>query len=184
MNLFDIICLIILGFAAWKGFQKGFIVEVFGILALFAGIYGGIHFSDGVANWLQKSVDIKEEWLPAASFTITFIGVLVGIHFLAKAVTKLLNIAQLSIINKIAGALFGLLKAAMILSIILMLIHPLNEQIRLLSDDVKEESLFYHPIHDLSSTIVPAVKDSDFYHYLEKQGWVPKELPFNLDEII
>lgn len=184
MNVFDIICLILLAYAGWKAFRKGFVIEIFGILALFAGIYGGIHFSDGVAEWLSNSVKMKEEWLPAVAFTVTFLLVLVSVYFLGRMVTKLLDIASLSIFNKIAGAFFGILKYALIMSVILMLIHPLNEQLNFISDETKESSLLYQPLHDLSSTVIPAIKESDFYAYLEQQEWVPKELPFQLDEAI
>jgi membrane protein required for colicin V production len=46
MNSIDILLIIPLVYAAWKGFKHGLIIEVFTLLALFVGIYVGIHFSD------------------------------------------------------------------------------------------------------------------------------------------
>ncbi|MFT4682617.1 MAG: membrane protein required for colicin V production [Flavobacteriales bacterium] len=184
MNVFDIICLILLTYAGWKAFRKGFIIEIFGILALFAGIYGGIYFSDGVARWLSENVKMKDEWLPAAAFTATFLIVLIAVYFLGRMITKLLDIASLSLVNKIAGAFFGVLKWALIISVALMLFHPLNEQVELISKETKESSLLYQPIHDLSSTVIPALKESDFYKYLQEQEWITKELTKSADGFI
>lgn len=181
MNVFDIICLVVLAFAGWKAFQKGFVIEIFGILALFAGIYGGIHFSDGMAKWLNQQVEIKEEWLPAAAFTLTFLIVLIAVYFLGRMITKLLDLAALSMLNKVAGACFGLLKSALIISVVLMLIHPLNETLNFISKETKENSLLYQPLHNLSGTVIPAIKESDFYEYLQGKDWIPKEMPFNTD---
>ena len=46
MNFIDVLILIPVIYAAWKGFKHGLIIEVFTLLALVVGIYAGIHFSD------------------------------------------------------------------------------------------------------------------------------------------
>jgi len=52
-NHWDIILFIPLAFAAWKGFRKGFIVELASIIALIAGIYIAANFSEVTANKLK-----------------------------------------------------------------------------------------------------------------------------------
>ena len=45
MNYLDIIIIIPLIWGAYKGFRKGFIIEIASLIALILGIWGGINFS-------------------------------------------------------------------------------------------------------------------------------------------
>ena len=75
MNYLDLFILLPLAYAAWTGFRKGFVIEVFTLLAFFFGIYAGVHFSDYTAEKLAGEIDINTVYMPAISFTITFIVV-------------------------------------------------------------------------------------------------------------
>lgn len=44
MNFLDLIIILPLIYAAYKGFKHGFIIELFTLLAIIVGIYVGIHF--------------------------------------------------------------------------------------------------------------------------------------------
>ena len=46
MNVLDIIILVLLVLGLINGFRKGLFVEVASLVALVAGIYGAIHFSN------------------------------------------------------------------------------------------------------------------------------------------
>jgi membrane protein required for colicin V production len=75
MNFIDIIICIPLIYAAYKGFKHGLIIEVFTLLALFVGLYVGIHFSDFVANFLKETLEWESVYLPIISFTLVFLAV-------------------------------------------------------------------------------------------------------------
>ena len=53
MNFLDFIFIALFLFAAWKGFKRGFVIELFTFLALFLGLYAGIHFSNFVSIFLR-----------------------------------------------------------------------------------------------------------------------------------
>ena len=53
MNVFDIIVTLTLGFGFFKGFKKGFVVEVASLGALFLGILGAVKFSSFVAQQIK-----------------------------------------------------------------------------------------------------------------------------------
>src|ERR1044071_2990815 len=103
MNFLDILLLIPLGYAAWKGFQHGFIIELFTLLAILVGIYVGIHFSDFVAAWMKKAFSGGPPHLPVIPFTITFLGVGAMIYFGGKVVEKMIKVVNLSPVNKVFG---------------------------------------------------------------------------------
>ena len=117
-NHWDIILFLPLLWAAWKGFKKGFIIEVASIVALIAGIYLAANFSEVTANALKEWLDIEGSWLGYLSFLITFILAVFGVYALAKVIEKAVNLAALKLVNKLAGLVFGVLKVALILSLI------------------------------------------------------------------
>ena len=72
MVFVDILIIIPLIYAAWKGFKHGIIIEVFTLLALFVGIYAGIHFFDFAGDLYGASLEIAfiarirdERWFPS-----------------------------------------------------------------------------------------------------------------------
>lgn len=177
MNVIDLVLIIPLLWAAWRGFRKGLIVEVFSLLALFAGIYGGIHFSDQVAMWLSDEISIKESYLPVVSFAVTFIAVVIAVYFIGKAIEKVAHMAALKPVNKILGAAFGIAKVALIISLSLVFLDPLNRSAQLIPEESIEESFLYSPVKGFSLVILPVIKESSFWESLKNKKLLP-----NLEE--
>ena len=59
MNYLDVIFIVPLIWAGFRGFKKGLIIEVSALIAFGLGIWGGIHFSDFVAELLSDSIESK-----------------------------------------------------------------------------------------------------------------------------
>ena len=88
MNYLDFILLVPVVIGAWKGFKKGFIIEVFTLLALFAGIYGAIHFTDYIAEILKENLSVESEYMPIIAFLVTFLLVGAMVYFWVKCWKK------------------------------------------------------------------------------------------------
>lgn len=161
MNTFDIVltALLIFGFA--KGLFKGLFVEVASLVALIAGIYGAIHFSNFTANLLSNYVDLDEKYLTLVSFAITFAVIVIAISLIGKIFTKIANFAQLGLLNKLLGGVFGALKIGLILSVVLIIFSKLNDSIPLVSKNQQEQSVLYQPIKKLAPTIFPNFFEGD-----------------------
>ena len=108
-------------FGLVRGFMKGLFVEVASLVALIAGVYGAIHFSNFAAEFLQTKTEWTEQTINITAFAITFVIIVLAIGLAGKALTKLADFAALGIINKLAGGAFGALKIALILSVVLFL---------------------------------------------------------------
>ncbi len=156
MNYFDLIFVVPLLWGAYKGFSKGLIVSVASLVALLLGIYGAIRFSGFVGTLVSENVNIQDNYLPLVAFAITFVGIVVGIHFIAKMMSKLAKAIALGWLNTLAGILFGLLKSAFIISIFIFIFDKIDTSNNLLSKDLKEESLLYGPIKTLAPAIFPS----------------------------
>ncbi|RLD31428.1 MAG: CvpA family protein, partial [Bacteroidetes bacterium] len=118
INLLDIIILIPLLLFTWQGYRKGFIIEVATLAALLLGVYFALYFSDYAASLLTDYFTIDEKYLAALSFIVTFIVVVVAVIVIGKIVQKFVNLLLIGFLNKAAGAIFGLLKGALLVSIL------------------------------------------------------------------
>jgi membrane protein required for colicin V production len=163
MNYLDILLLIPILIGAWRGFKKGFVIEIFTLLALLVGIYAGIHFSDYMATILRDSLGIETEYLPAIAFTVTFLLVGAMVYFLGKLIEKGLKIVALGMVNKIAGLFFGVVKMVFILSAALVILESYDEKGNFIPSNLKSDSLLYEPIKKTSLTVIPALKYSDLF---------------------
>jgi membrane protein required for colicin V production len=181
MNHVDIALMLVLALGVWRGFKKGFIISLFDVIGLGLGVYGGIHFSDAFAEWLKTEFNIGIDWLPFSSFLVTLLLILLVIHLLARAITKVLKLAMLGMVNKVGGAVFGLARSVLFVSLALLFLHPLNKKSQFVSDEALEASLLYTPIYLTATTVVPALLTSDFYEYLDENDWIPRHLRDSLE---
>ena len=157
MGVIDIVlgALILLGLI--RGFMKGLFVEVASLLALVAGVYGAIHFSNFAAEFLQTKTAWNEKTINITAFAITFVVIVLAIAFAGKALTKLANFVALGILNKLLGAIFGALKIALILSIVLNIFDKMNKTIAFVDNDSIESSVLYAPVKSLVPLIFPDI---------------------------
>jgi membrane protein required for colicin V production len=157
MNIFDIIITALLLFGFVRGLVKGLFVEVASLVALIGGVYGAIHFSYLISNFLKEYVTWNTEYISLAAFAITFIVIIVVISLLGKALTKIANFASLGIINKILGGVFGVLKIGLILSVVFIFFGKMNETIPFIKKETLEESILYRPVKKITPTIFPSI---------------------------
>ena len=157
MSVIDIVLGALILFGLVRGFMKGLFVEVASLIALVAGVYGAIHFSNFTAEFLQTRTDWNEKTINITAFAITFVIIVLAIGLAGKALTKLADFAALGIINKLAGGVFGALKIALILSVVLNVFDKLNNTITLLDGDTKQDSELYKPVKSLVPMIFPNI---------------------------
>lgn len=153
MNWLDIVLLTFLGFAAVKGFMRGSIVELCELLGLVLGIWAGVHLNDRVSAWLGLGPDME-----VAAFVILFLVVLVGVHVLGRALTKLIDLAQLSLPNKLAGVVLGLLRSAFVLSVLLNVMMARQAAGWPPDERARKGSSLHDPIRAFAPAILPALE--------------------------
>lgn len=155
MNTIDIIIGIILIFGTVNGFLKGLFVEITTLVGLVLGVYGAIHFSHFLGNFLKDYVTWDESMLQLVSFAGTFLIILIGMVLLGKAMTKIAETIALGFFNKLVGAIFGLVKYALILSIVLLVYDEINASLRFVEKEKVKKSILYEPVKNFAPTIFP-----------------------------
>ena len=157
MNVFDIVIAALLIFGFVRGVMKGLFVEVASLAALIGGVYGAIHFSYFIGNFLKEAVSWDQEYVSLAAFAGTFITIIVTIALLGKMLTKLADFAALGVINKILGGVFGAIKIGLILSIVFIFFGKMNDTIPFVKKDTLDKSILYAPVKKIAPTIFPSI---------------------------
>lgn len=161
MNIFDIIIASLLLFGFVRGLMKGLFVEVASLVGLIAGVYGAIHFSYFLGDWLNNSLDWDEKYITLVAFAGTFVIIIIVITLLGKILTKIADFASLGILNKLLGGVFGALKIGLILSVVFIFFGKMNDTIPFVKKESLEESILYKPVKKIAPMIFPSIIKGD-----------------------
>lgn len=168
MNVLDIVLIAFIGLGLVRGLINGFFVEIASVVALVAGVYGAIHFSNYAETFIAQNSQWDEKTINIVAFAVTFVIIIMVIAIAGKALTKLADFAALGILNKLLGALFGGLKIALILSVILNIFDSFNRAIPMTDEETIENSALYTPMKSFVPAIFPILMEKK--KSLEQEG--------------
>lgn len=174
MAILDIILAVLLIYGFYKGFTKGLVVEVASLASLLVGLYGAIHFSFFIGDWLNTKVDWNAQSIQVAAFALTFIAILMIVSLVGKILTTIIDAAQLGFLNKIAGAAFGIAKIALIASVLLNIFGKMNDTITFVKQETLDETVLYKRVKDFAPTVFPSI--------LEKVENFKEDNPFKTED--
>lgn len=152
MSYIDIILGGLLIFGLIRGIKNGLFVELASLLSFFVGIYLAVKFSYLVGGFIGDSKSAK-----VFAFIITLIAVVVGIHLLAKLFSKIASFVFLGWLNMLGGAVFAVLKTAILLGIVLSLFQKVNIDNAIISKETQENSIFFNPVMKTSEVLLPVL---------------------------
>ena len=140
-------------FGAVSGFRKGLLLEIVGILAFVLGIVGGFKLMELGMTYLDEYFEDFDHLLPFISFLVIFLAILLLVNLVGKAVKKMVDMTLLGGVDKFAGAIVGIAKWAIGLSIILWLTHHFG--IELPGQD--EDLVLYPYLTDLGPNLIQSM---------------------------
>lgn len=163
MNYLDIIFALPLVWGIFRGFKKGLVIEVASLVAAVAGVWGAIHFS----YFISGILNLTSPYSPLISFAITFVIIVIVVFIFAKLLEKSVNLLALGFINKLAGAFFGFLKIAFILSILLLIINKATADKPLIPEETQKGSVLYQPISIFAPYVIPKLNFEEIKNKIE-----------------
>ncbi len=155
MNWLDIVILCLAGIGLVKGLFDGLIKQVVSLVALVLGIV----FCGMAASWLRGYL-IGFDWLPEGgvsvlSYILGFL-LIVGVVLAAgEIVSRLVSVTPLSVVNHLAGGLFGALAMVLFISLCFNLLELIDKGSVLIHNEAKVESRFYYSVKVIVPTIFP-----------------------------
>ena len=173
--LIDIISVILLVMALFKGLRKGFIVAVFSFAAYLVGLAATIKLSALVADYIGTNVEVSQRWLPFVAFFVVFAVVVLLVRLGAKAIEGAMRMMMLGWLNRLGGALFYILLYFFIFSILLFY----ATQLHLLKEETIKASATYGLIEpfapkaiELLGSLIPFFRNmfDELLHFFEDVG--------------
>jgi|SRR5690348_10093734 len=148
--IIDILYAILLVYAIFRGWTKGFVIAVFSVIALLAGLTAALKLSAALAIYLEKIGHFHSGWLPVLTFLIVFLGIAVLVRLCAKTIEKILQIAMLGWINR----LLGIILYAFIYTVIFSVLLWLGNQLYFITPGMKVASNVYPRVAPLGPEII------------------------------
>ncbi len=146
MNNLDLALIIpiILGFVF--GLFKGLIRELTSLAAIVLGIYGAKLFAPALSGFLIHTGHFSSKSALPVSYFLLFLLIALGLLFISNMLDKIFESMALGGINKFMGGIFGALKYALIVSVLLNVFDALDSRFSIINNRTKMESIAYKPI--------------------------------------
>ena len=142
----DLVVVVFCAFLVAKGIWKGFVKEIAGIVAVIGGVAVSFLFHTQVQPYI--SAFVGEKYIQLVSYVVIFLGFYIIVMMLGKLLDKILRSIMLGGINRVLGALFGLIKACFWLTLLTFAYTKIHVGIG-----------FNHPVWVIDSVCYPFLLD-------------------------
>lgn len=121
MNPFDILMITILAYGLIRGVFRGLVREIASIVGVLGGFYAAYAFYPQAARLMAPWV-ANAAYLNILSYMAIFAAVVIVVGVLAVVIKYLLNIAYLGWVDRVGGALFGLVKGLLVVAVVFIVL--------------------------------------------------------------
>ena len=149
LNFIDYILLVILALFLIQGYRRGIIISLASVAALIIGIYVAVHFSNYLDATLMEHLRPSRKWLPILSFTITFVLVVIAVMLVAKLTERLVTVVGMGFFNHLGGAVLGLIKGVILVSILIFIIKSVDPKGKWLTEKDQKGSYFFSRVEKI-----------------------------------
>jgi len=122
----DAIGIIIIVLFFIRGYTRGIIVAAFSVLAILLGIVCALKLSQTFSAWLLAKGIITSGWAQLISYIVLFIGVVLIVRLIAKAIQKGVEGLMLGTINKVIGGLLYAFLGAVLWSSLMWIANQMH----------------------------------------------------------
>ena len=137
-----------------RGYLVGAVRQVAGLLGLVAALLFSVEFMGSVGALIVASLGLAESVAPLAGFTVLFLGVYLLFLALARLLEQLFETLSLSPLNRAAGGAVGGIKAALLLSLLFLVLGGLE----LPEQETRNDSALYRPVAQLLPRTIEATE--------------------------
>lgn len=171
MNILDILILVILGFCIVRGIFRGIIKELTSIVGVFVGFYVAYNYYSVVAHVISRFFTNKA-YLNIVSFFLAFTILFLAVGLVGVILKRVFKVVALGWADRLLGATFGLVKAVLIVSVLLV---PLTAFLPQKSSIIKDSLLapYATTISQVMVTVVPQEMKEKFGDNINalKEAW-------------
>lgn len=159
MTTIDIVIFIIIGAGAILGFMKGFLKQSASIAGLIVGLIAAKMLYLSLAEKLCLLVTDSINIAKVIAFIMIWIAVPLIFILVASVFTKAMEAVSLGCINRWLGAVLGVVKYFILVSLIINVIEFIDTDNHLISKTNKESSALYYPVGKFVGILFPTIKE-------------------------
>jgi len=119
MNLADLLIIVVLAVSVVSAFVKGFFVEVFSLAGLILGLFFAAANYGAFAPWVLRVV-VNHEVANLIAFLLIALLVMLLAGVAGRLLRGLLRGVGLGFVDRLLGAVFGLVKGCVVVTLVLM----------------------------------------------------------------
>ncbi|MCQ2199674.1 MAG: CvpA family protein [Paludibacteraceae bacterium] len=175
MNWVDFLILLLVVAGMVRGFSKGVIFELSGLVGLVFAVYISRYHSTPFAEFIHEFFNVGNEYCPALGMVMAFIVSLIVVKGLAMLMVKLIKAVSLGWLNSLLGALISALKYALVISIVMNVLGPINARLNVLDKHHSEDSVLCSPVMSLAPSILPLLNLNELFN-------LPKNIEDSMNE--
>ena len=155
----DIVILLPLLIGLVRGLMRGLVIELTAILAVVLGLVGAKLWGTLFSVWLIQQFAWPEAICTVVAYALLFLGITISLNLFAKLLSKLFKAVNLSWLNRLGGAVFGVAKWTAIMLLVVLCVHRLDDQFHFFKEDLKQQSIIYTYTTPLSEKAWDTAKD-------------------------
>ena len=145
MTLLDFIILLPIVWLCIRGFMKGLIIELATLAGMALGILAAYYFAADLQALMQDYFSLSEKGTRIVAYILIFLVVLFTVWLIGKLVEKSVDLMAMGWLNKLLGAIVGIIKGVVIVCVALYLVEKYDTRQKVIKPEVKEKSMFYQP---------------------------------------
>jgi len=158
MGILDIILLVCFVPGIIEGIIKGFVKQVISLVSILIGAWAAFRFSSVLSTWLSQYLSIDPKLLSIISFSVIVLLAVLLLFWVGELVTKVIKVTALGWLNCTLGIIFGILKAALILGILIMVFEGINAKFSIVRPGILDDAPVYQFFKTAAQNIFPYLK--------------------------
>ena len=159
METLDIIILICFLPALYQGLTKGLVSQVVAMASVVAGAWLAFHFSEMLCTWAAQYVpEMSPTLLHVLGYIVIFCVTVLLLNLIGRLIEHIVKLALLGWLNRLAGLVFALATAALVISILIVMFVSLNTTFGFVPEETLDASIFFNPLKEIGFKVFPYLK--------------------------
>ncbi|MDR1881866.1 MAG: CvpA family protein [Prevotella sp.] len=158
LNWFDLVVVILVLITLIKGFFSGLVMQTAALAGIVLGAVFAGKLSGFIAPRLINLTGGPSHIIGPLSYLVAFIAILVVLFFAGKLLESFVDALKMTMLNRLAGALFCAAKWIIVFSIVLNLVTEFDRHKQIIKEDTREHSHTYPFITKIAKAVIPYLR--------------------------
>lgn len=164
MNWLDFLILLIVVAGMVRGFSKGLIFELSGLVGLIIAVYVSRYHSSPFASFIHSFFNVGLDYCPALGMIMAFFVSMLMVKVLAMCAQRLIKAISLGWLNSLLGALISIVKYTLVLSVVFNVLGPINEKLHIMDGKHSEGSVLCDPVTKFAPAVLPMLNINELFN--------------------